>query len=127
MSHVLMSWKKYPNPNFPAKRVAPKIWWKLLISLVLLICIIGLSIFAILFLRQIPDADKPLEQKTAAEKEPAIDTQAGQQGPETDTEPEKAIPEKLMLQVTAVEDSWLKVIIDEKGATEYNLKSRRSN
>ena len=114
--------QKISESESSSTRVAPKIWWKLLISLVLLIGIIGFSVFAILFLRQIPDADKPAEQKIAAEKEPVIDTQAGRQGLETDTEPEKAIPEKLILQVTALEDSWLKVIIDEKGATEYSLK-----
>ncbi|MBW2449179.1 MAG: DUF4115 domain-containing protein, partial [Deltaproteobacteria bacterium] len=28
---------------------------------------------------------------------------------------------KLLLHVTAVEDTWLKVIMDEKGSIEYNL------
>ena len=38
-------------------------------------------------------------------------------------EPVKKIPEKLSLQITAREDAWIKVIIDEKESTEYSLKS----
>ena len=111
------------EPESSSKKMAPGIGWKLLASLVLLICIIGLSIFAVFFFRQAPDADKPLEQKTTAEKEQAVDTQAEQQDLETDPKPAQAVPEKLLLHVTAVEDTWLKVIMDEKGSTEYSLNS----
>ena len=107
--------------EFSSKKLASGIGRKLLISLVLLIFIIGLSILAIIFFRQAPDADKPIEPKTAAQKKQAVDTQAEKQGPETDSKPVKPVPEKLLLRVTAVEDTWLKVIIDEKGSTEYNL------
>jgi hypothetical protein len=82
-----------------------------------------LSTLAVVLYRHAPDADKPVELKTAAEKEQAVDTQAEQQETETDAKPVKAVPEKLLLQVTAVEDTWLKVIMDEKGSTEYNLNS----
>ena len=106
-----------------SKKISSGIGWKLLISLVLLVCIIGLSIFAVFFFRQVPDTDKPLEQKTAAVKEHVVDAQAEQQGIDADSKPVKAVPDKLLLHVTAVEDTWLKVIIDEKGSTEYSLNS----
>ena len=106
-----------------SKKLAGGIWRKLLVSLVLLISIIGLCILAVVLYRHAPDADKPIEQKTAAQKEHAVDTQAEQNGLETNSKPVKAVPEKLLLQVTAVEDTWLKVIMDEKGSTEYNLNS----
>ena len=106
-----------------SKKIAPGTWWKLLVSFVLPICFIGLSISAVVFFRQAPDANKPLEQKIAAEKEQAADTQDEQQGLETESKPAKAVPERLLLHVTAVEDTWLKVIMDEKGAILYNLNS----
>jgi len=115
--------QKISRSESSSKKIAPGRWWKLLISLASLICIIGLSIFAVVFFRQTPDADKPLEQKTVAVKEQAADTQAEQQGLETESKPAKDVPEKLLLHVTAVEDTWLKVIMDEKGSTEYSLKS----
>ena len=115
--------QKISGSESSSKKMAPATWWKLLVSMVLFICIIGLSIFAVVFFRQAPDADKPIEQKAAIEKEQAVDTQAEQQGFETESKPAKAVPEKLMLHVIAVEDTWLKVIMDEKGSTEYSLNS----
>ena len=35
----------------------------------------------------------------------------------------KAAPEKLTLKIIALESTWIKVIIDEKESTEYQLKS----
>jgi len=113
--------QKTSGSEFSSKKIAPGTWWKLLAALVLLICIIGLSTSAVVFFRQAPDEDKPLKQKTAAEKEQAAGTQDEQQGLETESRPAKAVPEKLLLHVTAVEDTWLKVIMDEKGSIEYNL------
>jgi cytoskeletal protein RodZ len=125
----------------PGKMAAPKMWWKLLLSLVLLICIIGISVFAILALRNITQTDKPTQTDkltqtdkptqteqpaapaTAVEKEPEVDTPVVQPDLETDSEPEKAISQKLMLRVVALEKTWLKVIIDEQGPREYMLDS----
>ena len=112
---------KISGPEFSNKKIARGTWRKLLVSLALLICIIGLSIVAVVPFRQAPDADTPLEQKTAAENEQAVDTQIGKQGLKTDIRTAKAIPEKLLLHVTAVEETWLKVIMDEKEPIEYNL------
>ena len=115
--------KKIPGLEFSSKEIARGTWWKLMLPLVLLICIIGLSIFAVVFFRQAPDAEETLEQKTAVENEQAVDTQVEQQGLEAGSKQVISVPEKLLLHVTAVEDTWLKAIVDEKGSTEYNLKS----
>jgi len=115
--------QKISGSESSSKKMAPGTWWKLLVSMVLFICIIGLSIFAVVLFRQAPDADKPFQQKSAVEKEQAVDTQAEQQGFETESKPAKAVPKKLLLHVIAVEDTWLKVIMDEKGSTEYSLNS----
>jgi cytoskeletal protein RodZ len=115
--------QKVSEAEFSSKKMVSGIWRKLLVSLVLVFCIVGLSLVAVVIFRQTPDADKPLEQKTAVEKEQAADTQAEQQGLEADAKPVNTVPEKLLLHVTAVEDTWLKAIVDEKGSTEYNLKA----
>lgn len=126
--------EKISESESSGKTVAPKMWWKLLFSLVLLIGIIGISVFAILFLQHMKGADKPaapttaVDKKpaaptTAVDKEPVVDTPAVQPGLETDAEPEEVIPQKLMLRITALEETWLKVIIDNKGPAEYSLKS----
>ena len=123
MNHVMIACKKYSGLDFSSNKRARGTWWKPLFSLVLLICIIGLCIFAVVFFRQAPDVDKPLEQRTAAQNQQAVDTQAEQQRLEAGSKQATAVPEKLLLHVTAVEDTWLKAIVDEKGSTEYNLKS----
>lgn len=115
--------QKISGLDFSSNKTARGAWWKPLFSLVLLICIIGLCIFAVVFFRQAPDVNKPLEQRTAAQNEQAVDTQAEQQRLEAGSKQVNAVPEKLLLHVTAMEDTWLKAIVDEKGSTEYNLKS----
>ena len=115
--------QKISESESSSKGIARGIWWKLLISLVLLIAIIGSSLVAVFFFRQAPNAVNPPEQKSAAETEQAVDTQAAQQGPDSDAEPAKTVPEKWLLHVAAVEETWLKVIMDEKGSNEYHLKS----
>ena len=115
--------QKISDPESASKGIGRGIWRKFLISLVLLIGIIGSSLFAVFFFRQAPDADNPPEQNTAAEKEQAVDTQAAQQGLDSDTKPVKSVPEKWLLHVAAVEETWLKIIMDEKGSNEYHLNS----
>jgi cytoskeletal protein RodZ len=115
--------QKISDSESASKGTGRRIWWKLLISLVLLICIIGASLLAVFFLRQAPTADNPSEQKTTAETEQAVDTQAAQKGLDPDPRPVKAVPEKWLLHVAAVEETWLKVIMDEKESNEYHLNT----
>ena len=105
---------------------APRFWWKLLFSLTLLLGIIVLSIYGVSYYQYQSREKKPAEQNESSGKiqsRPAgIETQSQQQA-ESQTEPEKAIPDKFLLQVTALEDTWLKVIVDEKDSKEYSLKA----
>ncbi len=59
--------QKIAESEASSKKLAHGIWRKLLVSLVLLISIIGLSTLAVVLYRHAPDADKPVEQKTATE------------------------------------------------------------
>jgi len=101
---------------------APRMWWKLLISLTLLTCIIVLSIFGIAFFDNQPDTDRPHEQTVAAGLAPPVDAQKHLEV-DADAKTAKSAAQKLLLKVTVLEDTWLKVIIDEKDSTEYTLTS----
>jgi hypothetical protein len=74
------------------------------------------------FFHNQPDTGKPHEQKVPTGTSPAVDAQKHQ---EVDSDGKTARPaaEMLLLKVTALEDTWLKVIIDEKDSTEYTLTS----
>ena len=100
----------------------PRMWLKLLISLVLLGGIAAVSIFGIAFFQHQPDTDQQHGQAVSADPSQAADTQKHQ---EVDSGVKTASPavEKLLLKVTALEDTWLKVIVDEKDSSEYTLTS----
>lgn len=101
---------------------APKLGRKLTISLVLLLGIMIASIFSINFFRDPPGTNRLAEPKISAEEEQVVDKRE-QQVVEAETKEEKVLSEKLSLNVTALEDTWLKVIIDEQESNEYSLKS----
>jgi len=109
------------SDNFIGKS-APKMWWKLLMSIVLLLILIGVSIFGVAFFHNQAGTNKPLEKKVPEGKVQAAvprEHQGGNSGAMTGN----AAVDKLLLKVTALEDTWLKVIIDEKDSTEYSLSS----
>jgi len=90
-----------------------------LIFLVSLICITVLSFYALSTKEKraepvpaLPAAAETL--KTSAETAPALETRTAQ-------ETQRVIPEQQQLSISAVEETWLKVIIDEKPPKEYTL------
>ena len=101
---------------------APRMWWKLLISITLLAGIIVLSIFGLGFFNNQPDTGKSHEQKVPADISQAADSQKHQEV-ESGAKTAGSVTEKLLLKVTVLEDTWLKVIIDEKDSTEHTLTS----
>jgi len=101
---------------------APRMWWKLLISIILLAGIMVLSIFGIAFLRNQPDTAKPHEQEVPADVSQPADSPKHQEV-DSDAKTARPVAAKLVLKITVLEDTWLKVIIDEKDSTEYTLTS----
>ena len=99
---------------------APRMWWKLLIALILLLGIMVLSIFGIAFFHNQPDTGKPHEQKVPADMSQPEDP-LKQQEIDSDAKTAEPVTEKLVLKITVLEDTWLKVIVDEKDSTEYTL------
>jgi transcriptional regulator with XRE-family HTH domain len=103
-------------------RPAPRMWWKLLISLGLFIGIMILSVLGVAIFHDQPGANKLLVPTLSAEKEKVVEN-LNQQVVESEERSGSSLSEKLSLQVTALEDTWLKVIIDDKGSVEYSLTS----
>ena len=92
-------------------------WWKVMLALILLLVIIVASISVVSFFERQPGAAESTVRKLSSAAEPpagveseAAGAAAGESG-------------KLNLQITALEDTWLKVIVDETESREYNLKS----
>ena len=74
------------------------------------------------YLRRPPGTEEPsLSTPPAAQEKPGAAESAG--GVSLSPEPVKKNREKLSLQISARENAWIKVIIDEKASTEYSLKS----
>ena len=99
-----------------------RLWWKLIISVGLLFCIIAVSIPVISFLRHTAGTEKSLRRTPLAAEEKPVAGEA-QEGVNLAPESANAVPEKLSLQITALSNTWVKVIIDEKESTEYNLNT----
>lgn len=118
---------------------------RLIVGFGLLLGIIGVSIAALSFLRPTPGTQQPLlspppivedkpvvkdkplaEDKPVIAEKPIVKDEPAAAEPLSPAglpaEPEKTTPEKLSLQITAQENTWIKVIVDEKESTEYSLK-----
>ena len=101
---------------------APRMWWKLLISIVLLAGIIGVSIFGVAFFNNQPDSGISPEQKSPTDISQPTDSPKHDKV-DASIETAGTGAEKLVLRVTAVEDTWLKIIVDEKESPEHTLTS----
>ena len=99
-----------------------RLWWKLVVSLGLLLCIIAVAVMGISYWRPASESEKSAGSTPSAAENKSMTTD-NQGKNELSAEPVKAAPKKLSLKIIAFENTWIKVIIDEKEPTEYKLKS----
>ena len=101
------------------------LWLKLILSLVLLSGIIALSILLISFLGHSPEEGTNAHQTPPAASQNPGAGEAPDRAADTnrDSAPQLAntAPEKLLLKISALENTWIKVLIDEKESAEYTL------
>ena len=114
--------QKIAESEISIKRPNFGIGWKLILSLGLLLCIIALSIVAITALRPQPGGGYLPRQPSSAEAEQTIATD-DPKGAILSVESGKVALEKLTLQIIAIENTWIKVIADQKESAEYKLSS----
>ena len=100
-------------------RSAIKFWRYLILSVAALMSVMALSIYGVSYFQNLAHMPETEEKQVAGEKPEAAPT--GDQHISKNATTETA--EKLLLQITAVEDTWIKVIIDNKEPNEYNLSA----
>ena len=117
--------QKLAKSEADLKMPAGKFWRRLLFCFVALLCLIFLSILAVSIFKNKPSSTELL--KTNIEQPTDIENKGKATfEPQYDTEP--AIvqinnkPEKLILKITATEETWMKIIIDDQKPNEYYLK-----
>jgi cytoskeleton protein RodZ len=101
---------------------ASKPWWRLSSVLVVFAAVIFLSIYGLSFFQTSLLGGESVKEQKLEEKQPRVEPQS-QKELNSDAEPAKAAQEKLLLAVTAQENTWLKIIIDNGDPIEYNLGS----
>lgn len=99
-----------------------RLWWKLIVSLGLLLCIIAGSVVVISSWRPVSESEESAGPTQSA-AENRSEANGNQEKVDLSAESVKAAPEKLSLKIIAMENTWIKVIVDEKESTEYQLKS----
>lgn len=101
-------------------RLSP--WRNLVLSLIVMLAVIVLSLYGFSrFQRQTP---MPETAETAGSSEVAQEeTSAGPNATDAKKGTSSQPRESWVLQITALEDTWVKIIADNQAAKEYNLKS----
>ena len=106
-------------------RSSTRFWPRLLLSLGALLCIMALSVLVISIFQNQPLKDDLLKQTTINNNKNnyEIASKAPDILPEpVMVKPVENIPEKLRLEITTVEKTWIRIIIDEQNPREYSLK-----
>ena len=104
----------------PRSTVAP--WRNLILSIVAVAGLIALSLYGISYFQHHDLLDKAAAPSSAV-KLPAEKHSADRKPSDTNTDTPPETSSKLMLQISALEDTWMKIIIDNQEPKEYNLRS----
>ncbi|OQY04850.1 MAG: hypothetical protein B6I22_08640 [Desulfobacteraceae bacterium 4572_123] len=104
---------------------AGKFWRRLLFCIGALLCLILLSVFTVSVLNKRSSSTELLKTNIVQPADIKNERKADFE-PQYDTEPANIQinnkPEKLILKITAIEETWLKIIIDDQKPNEYYLK-----
>lgn len=103
-------------------RSSLKPWLDLVLSLVVLLCLVALSLYGVSYFENQVHVPETAETHVASKNLKAV---IPQEKPVSKTQKDSTTkpPEKWVLQITAIENTWVKLIIDNKDAKEYNLSS----
>ncbi|MFZ5571398.1 MAG: helix-turn-helix domain-containing protein [Thermodesulfobacteriota bacterium] len=99
-----------------------RFWVNMLISVGALGIVIALSMYMISDAGIPKRAEEPPEYPVETVSEPAPPSEPGTQKSQQDKSPSGKALESWILEVAAVDDTWLKVIIDDQASREYKLK-----
>jgi cytoskeleton protein RodZ len=99
-----------------------RFWWNLLFVLVVYVALFAASILGTSYFERYSSESESFKQHTAAQN-PQVAPTPAQGDSESDKRVAKAVEEKYVLHITAKEDTWMKVIVDNRDPKEYNLAS----
>jgi cytoskeletal protein RodZ len=99
-----------------------KFWRYLILSVAALLSVMAISIYGVSYFQNLVHMPATAEKQEASEK-PKGAQPGDQHISDTRESATTESVEKLVLQITAVEDTWIKVIIDNKEPNEYNLSA----
>ena len=117
--------QKLAKSEADLKIPAGKFWRRLLFCIGALLCLIVISVVAVSVLNKRSSSTGLLETNIEQPEDIQNEREAAFE-PQYDTEP--AIvqinnkPEKLILKITAIEETWMKILIDGQKPNEYYLK-----
>lgn len=104
----------------PRSTVAP--WRNLILSIIAVMALIALSLYGISYFEHHPLRSDTAE--SSGDSELATETRTTERNvSDTKTETPAENPSKWVLQINALEDTWVKIIVDNQEAKEYNLRS----
>jgi cytoskeletal protein RodZ len=101
-------------------RSSIKFWRYLVLSVAALLSVMALSIYGVSYFQSQVHMPETVEKREVSEK-PKIAISGDQQISNVRESVTAESVEKMILQITAVEDTWIKVIIDNKEPNEFNL------
>ena len=105
-----------------SERSSLKPWLDLALSLAVVLCLILLSLYGVSYFQNQAHMPETIEAQGIAHNSKVA---LPQNKPLSITQKESTIkpPEKWVLQITAIENTWIKLIIDNKDAKEYDLSA----
>jgi len=112
--------RKITEAEVRTKKQTDRMWLRLLIAVVLFFCVIILSLYGMDYLSA-PTHESPSTGSDHSGTEQHQAASENAQKNKSPLVPAAAPAQKMVLKVLAIEDTWMKVIIDEKESTEYNL------
>ena len=97
-------------------------WRNLILSIIVILAVIVLTLYGVSYFQGRMPEPEIAEAPAVSEHSKAVPSRQ-----ETDSSVKKGATtkplEKLVLHITAVDDTWIKVIVDNKDSREYNLTS----
>ena len=106
------------------KKTDKTFWLRILLSLVAMVCIIGVTVFMIPFFQEQHQTDNQSDRPVVNENNHDVavkDPQGMKSEADVADEHYESISEKLLLKIIAIEDTWIKIIIDGRNRKEYSL------
>jgi cytoskeleton protein RodZ len=101
----------------------PKFWLRFALSLGALGCIIALSVFKISFFQGEPSNDNSIGQRSIKENKNNVGV-GDSQKLDSERKSPKSFSGNLLLKIITIEDTWIKVTIDDHKPKEYSLQPR---